>query len=198
MIAWLEALGLLASVTALCILWRALRRSSRVLRLAVIALLGILSFGHLANVLEASGLIWADTIADQFSALVPVMWGLFLLETGRAYLSERLRASDEQVRFFLEAVPAAVAWLDADQALLGYSDAWKQTFPKSEPGARLGDVIPVVLPELRVGLDRCLRGEWQGMRPLFDEAGDPTGRAAISAGRCGLGRTQIGLSRGRS
>jgi two-component system cell cycle sensor histidine kinase/response regulator CckA len=171
MIALLEVLGLMASVAALAVVWRA-RRSSRVLRLTVTALLGILALGHLANVLEAYGFTWADTTADQFSALVPVMWGLFLLETGRSYLSERLRASDEQVRFFLEAVPAAVAWLDADSALLGYSDAWRSSFPKSEPGAKLEQVVGAPLPELGAALARCLRGEAQGMRPLQDETAE--------------------------
>src|SRR5690349_19400534 len=99
---------------------------SSMLRTAALGLIGLLALGHLANVLESQGMVWADTIADQLSILTPLLWGLFLLENGRGYLSERLRASDEQLRFFLDAVPTSVAWLDADTQLLGFSQAWAE------------------------------------------------------------------------
>lgn len=37
------------------------------MRSALLGLVGLLAFGHLANILEANGMQWADTIADQFS-----------------------------------------------------------------------------------------------------------------------------------
>jgi signal transduction histidine kinase len=128
------------------------------IRLSLGALLAMFAFNHLANLLEASGVVWADTIADQLSLLVPTLWGLLLLETGRAYMAERLRASDEQVRFFLENVPASVAWLDGDVVLIGYSRAFAQALPSAAPGVALGKVLPVPLPELNVAIAFCLCG----------------------------------------
>lgn len=128
------------------------------IRLSLGALVGMFGFNHLANLLEAAGVRWADTIADQVSLMVPVLWGLFLLETGRAYIAERLRASDEQVRFFLENVPASVAWLDAEVELVGYSQAFAAALPNAAPGVPLGKVLPVPLPELSVAIAFCLCG----------------------------------------
>jgi signal transduction histidine kinase len=163
-----EASGLVAALVAL---WVVLKRSPRPqssIRLSLGALLAMFAFNHLANLLEAAGFVWADTIADQLSLMVPVLWGLFLLETGRAYIAERLRASDEQVRFFLENVPASVAWLDADVMLVGYSQAFGAALPKSAPGVPLGKVLPVPLPELSVAIACCLSGS--GDTGLTEEA----------------------------
>lgn len=147
-IAVVEALGLLASLLTLSIATRSFAKTSRVRRAALLSLVGLLGLGHLANVLETQGVAWADTFADQFSIIVPFLWGLFLLETGRGYLSARLAASDEQVRFFLDAVPSSVAWLDADAKLLGFSQAWALHLPSSAAGRHLKGVLPVALPKL--------------------------------------------------
>lgn len=171
-IAWLEAAGLLCSVLTLLFVARSPGGSLGMLRSALLGLVGLLAFGHLANILEANGMEWADTIADQFSTLIPFVWGLFLLESGRVYLSARLRASDAQVRFFLEAVPAAVAWLDADAKLLGFSQAWASALPGSRTSAVLAELVPVPLPELSRAVDQCLRGENQGVPTLTEESGE--------------------------
>lgn len=147
-IALVEALGLFASLVTLSIATRSFAKSSRVRRAALLSLVGLLGLGHLANVMETQGLTWADTFADQFSIMVPFLWGLFLLETGRGYLSARLAASDDQVRFFLEAVPSSVAWLDAEAKLLGFSQAWALRLPSSAAGRHVKDVLPVALPKL--------------------------------------------------
>jgi signal transduction histidine kinase len=147
-IAIFEALGLLASLLTLSIATRSFAKTSRVRRAALLSLVGLLGLGHLANVLEAQGQGWADTFADQFSIMVPFLWGLFLLETGRGYLSARLAASDEQVRFFLESVPSSVAWLDDEAKLLGFSQAWALRLPRSAAGRGVKDVLPVPLPKL--------------------------------------------------
>jgi PAS domain S-box-containing protein len=154
-----ELCGLLAVVYALVIVQRRPPHPSRSVRMSLTALLGMLAFNHVANLLEASGLVWADTIADQLSLMVPVLWGLFLLETGRTYMHARLRASDDQVRFFLESVPASVAWLDAQRRLLGFSAAWKSCFPTSEPGVQLESALPLPLPLLATAIEHSLRGE---------------------------------------
>jgi signal transduction histidine kinase len=153
-----ELLGLAAVAYALVIVTSRPPHPPRSVRLSLAALLSMLAFNHVANLLEASGLVWADTVADQLSLMVPVLWGLFLLETGRVYIQERLRASDEQVRFFLDSVPASVAWVDAKQQLLGFSAAWKGCFPKSEAGVQLGDALALVLPRLTETIERSLRG----------------------------------------
>ena len=58
-IAVFEAFGLVASLLAVVVVWRVLRRSSRVLRVTVTALLGILSHGSLAaGIVVASLLTW--------------------------------------------------------------------------------------------------------------------------------------------
>jgi signal transduction histidine kinase len=167
----LEACGLLASLTMLSLVWRLFGGESRVRRGALIALVSLLAMGHLANVLEAAGMTWADTFADQFSIMVPLLWGLFLLETGRGYLSERLQASDEQVRFFLEAVPSSVAWLDGSMRLLGFSHTWADTLPASEPGKTLNQVLPAALPELIQAVSACAGGQTEVAERLVSEAG---------------------------
>ncbi|HET7542344.1 MAG TPA: ATP-binding protein [Polyangiaceae bacterium] len=171
-IAILEVLGLVASFGTIVLVARAPAvspgASSTLLKRALLGLVGLLAFGHLANVLEACGLQWADTIADQFSTLVPFVWGLFLLESGRVYLSARLRASDEQVRFFLEAVPAAVAWIDAGQNVLGFSRAWATALSGSRSGVALMTLLPVRLPRLLHALEDTLR-EGSESEPAFAE-----------------------------
>jgi two-component system, cell cycle sensor histidine kinase and response regulator CckA len=144
----MEWLGLAASVATLWFVARSTIPTGRLRRSTLLALVAVLGLEHLANVLEACGVTEADTIADQFSILPPFLWGLFLLETGRSYLSARLAASDEQVRFFLESVPAPVAWLDASGALLGFSAAWAKLLAASAPGKRLEQVLPVALDGL--------------------------------------------------
>jgi signal transduction histidine kinase len=141
--------------------WFVLRRPPHPqpsIRWSLSALLVMFAFNHLANLMEATGFGWADTMADQLSLLVPVLWGLFLLETGRAYIAERLRASDEQVRFFLENVPASVAWLDAETKLVGSSQAFSSALPKAAPGVALRESLPVALPQLAEAVTRCLTG----------------------------------------
>jgi signal transduction histidine kinase len=157
-IAVLETLGLVAALAAF-VLTRGSARLPGMLRTAALGLISLLALGHLANVLETQGMIWADTIADQLSILTPLLWGLFLLENGRGYLSERLRASDEQLRFFLDAVPTSVAWIDADTQLLGFSQAWAEALPESKTGARLESALPMKLPELARAVQQCLAGE---------------------------------------
>lgn len=177
-IAGLESLGLVASVLTLWVALGSRLVSGRIRRSTLLALVAVLGLFHLANLLEASGVRAADTIADQFSILVPFLWGLFLLETGRSYLSARLAASDEQVRFFLEAVPAPVAWLDAEGKLLGYSQAWAALLSGSAPGKKLSDVLPAPLPELAAATQRCVAAAAPCSQPLTREsATDADGRA---------------------
>lgn len=175
-IALFEALGLLASLWTIALVTRSpnpsLGASSALVRRALLGLVGLLAFGHLANVLEALGVEWADTIADQFSTLVPLVWGLFLLESGRAYLSARLQASDEQVRFFLESVPAAVAWIDADQNVLGFSRAWAAALPGSRTGIALNTLLPARLPLLAQAVEERLRDASEREPALVEESAE--------------------------
>lgn len=163
----LEGAGLLAALLAFSLVISRQRLAQRSVRLCLRALFALFAFNHLANLLEAGGVRWADTIADQLSLMVPVLWGLFLLETGRAYISERLRASDEQVRFFLENVPASVAWLDSQRHLLGFSKAWKVGHPASEAGVALAHALPLPLPLLEAAIERSLRDSVDS--PLTEE-----------------------------
>jgi two-component system, cell cycle sensor histidine kinase and response regulator CckA len=177
-ISLLEACGLVASLATLLIVTRVLSDVGRVRRSALITLVGLLSLGHLANVLESFGYTWADAFADQFSIMVPFMWGLFLLETGRGYLSERLAASDEQVRFFLDSVPASVAWLYGEARLLGFSHAWSRALPDSRSGKKLAETLDVALPELEQAVASCARGgEGSGERLVSETARGRDGRA---------------------
>lgn len=172
-----EALGLAACLLTFSIAARSTRMSGGIRRSTLLALVVLLGLGHLANLLEAAGHTWADILADQFSIMVPFLWGLFLLETGRGYLSARLAASDEQLRFFLEAVPSSVAWLDGDGKLLGFSQAWATTLPESAPGRRLQDVLPLPLPLL---LQSVASGGSSGVvgheRLVSETASAPDGR----------------------
>ncbi len=165
----LEGLGLLASLATLWVASRSAALVGRVRRITLLGLVAVLGLGHLANVLEVNGVRTADTIADQFSILVPFLWGLFLLETGRAYLSARLAASDEQVRFFLEAVPGSVAWVDGDGQLLGFSQAWAALLPSSANGRSLREVLPVALPALEQATRGCVAQQSRCDEPLTQE-----------------------------
>ncbi len=108
---YFEAAGLLAASVAWVFVARARHAIPASARLVLFGLLGVLLIGHLVNILEWSGVSWADTIGDQLSIVVPLLWGLFLLEIGRSYLTAQVDASTEQLRFFLEKVPVAVACL---------------------------------------------------------------------------------------
>lgn len=178
-IAVLEAFGLVASLGTIALVARAPavspNASSSLMKRALLGLVGLLAFEHLSNVLEAFGMEWADTIADQFSTLVPFVWGLFLLEGGRVYLSARLQASDEQVRFFLESVPAAVAWIDASQNVLGFSRAWATALPGSRSGVALKTLLPVPLPRLSQAIEECLRGGREGEPAFAEESAEEGG-----------------------
>jgi signal transduction histidine kinase len=177
LIAWLEGAGLVVTLATLSFITRTHPTQLRVRRSALVALLVLLAIGHLANVLETLGQVWADTLADQFSIMVPFLWGLLLLESGRGYLSERLAASDEQVRFFLESVPASVAWLDAEAKLLGFSQAWFRALPRSAPGKRLSESLDVPLPELESAvLSSARSGEGRGEAPVSETSRSSSGR----------------------
>jgi signal transduction histidine kinase len=159
MIAVMEAAGLVAALTALLWVWRGVGVRRRGARGSLSALLVLLSFNHLANVLETFGFGWADAIADHLAFGVPLLWGLFLFEIGREFLTARLSASDEQLRFFLEHAPASIAWLDAEGHFLGQSESWAQRVHPSPPGSALAASLPVPLPELSLAVRRCGLGE---------------------------------------
>lgn len=158
-IAAMEALGLLAALTALLVVWQSTGICQRPARRALYALLVLLALNHVANVLEATGRDWADSAADHISIVVPLLWGLFLFEIGREYLAARLSSADAQLRFFLEKVPASIAWLDASGCLLAHSEAWSKRLGTGEPGSALASALPVPLPELTNAVERCARGD---------------------------------------
>lgn len=162
-VAWLEAPGLLAALIALWATGRKTGRSSRIADLSFRALLGLLAFNHACNLLEAISFEWADKIADQLSLVVPLLWGLFLLEIGRQYLSERLQASDAQLLFFLENVPAAVAGLDAKSRLVGHSRSWGELFGTAAPGTPLARALGLTLPALTRAMSACASGSAESL-----------------------------------
>jgi signal transduction histidine kinase len=153
---YFEVAGLLAALVACAFVARARRAIPAEARLVLFALLAMLVTGHLVNVLEWSGATWADTIGDQVSIIVPLLWGLFLLEIGRSYLTAQVDASTEQLRFFLEKVPVAVACLSADSRLQAYSLTWSRTLPASNFGAPLTQVLPVPLRGLERAIGRSI------------------------------------------
>lgn len=162
-VAWLEAPGLLAALIALGATLRTSGSRPRVADLSFRALLGLLAFNHACNLLEALSFEWADRIADQLSIVVPLLWGLFLLEIGRQYLSERLRASDDQLHFFLENVPAAVAGLDSKSRLVGHSRSWGDLFGTAAPGTELDRALGLTLPGLTRAMKACARGTTESL-----------------------------------
>ncbi|HWO10144.1 MAG TPA: ATP-binding protein [Polyangiaceae bacterium] len=149
---YLEVAGLAVALAACVIVFRRRYAIPTASRVVLFGLLSMLVTGHVANVLEWSGHTWADTLADEVSVIVPLLWGLFLLEIGRSYLSAQVDAGTAQLRFFLEKVPVAVAFLDPDSRLTAYSLAWSRSFSASDVGAPLARVLPAPLPALERAL----------------------------------------------
>ncbi len=152
-----ESAGLAAALIALFFTARSSGAIPRNPQIALLFLLGLIVLLHLANILEWSGVEWADAVADHVSIVVPLLWGLFLLEVGRCYLSARVDAGTEQLRFFLEKVPVPVACLGSDSTLQAYSFAWQKALPGSALGVPLDEVLPVSLPNLERCIDECIR-----------------------------------------
>lgn len=172
----LEVLGLLAVSVALSVVWRSAGFQRHKARTSLSVLLLLLAFNHLANVLEARGAAWADSIADHLSFGVPLFWGLFLLETGREYLSARLSASDAQLRFLLANMPTSMAWLDGKGRLLAHSQTWSKLFGETPAGTALQDALPVPLPQLASAIERCRSGEHRDAREEATELDDERSR----------------------
>ena len=172
----LEVLGLVAVCFALSVVWRSANFRRHRARIGLSALLLLLAFDHLANILEAAGQSWADSIADHLSFGVPLFWGLLLLETGREYLSARLSASDAQLRFLLANVPTSITWLDGKGRLLAHSQTWSKLFGDVPVGTLLKDALPVPLPQLAAAIERCCAGEHRDAREESAEVDDERSR----------------------
>jgi signal transduction histidine kinase len=151
-----EAAGLIAALIALFFTARASGAIPRSPQVVLLLLLGLIVLLHLANILESEGHAWADTVADHISIGVPLVWGLFLLEVGRCYLSARVEAGTEQLRFFLEKVPIPVACLGPGNTLQAYSSAWEAALPGSAPGVPLEKVLPFPLPKVARAIAECI------------------------------------------
>ena len=171
-----EIFGLIAVCFALGVVWTSPNFKRHRARIGLTALLSLLAFDHLANILESFGQQWADSIADHLSFGVPLFWGLLLLETGREYLSARLSASDEQLRFVLANVPTSMAWLDGKGRLLAYSQTWSKLFGEISVGTPLKDALPVPLPQLASAIERCRSGEYRDAREESADVDDERSR----------------------
>ena len=172
----LEFVGLIAVTVALFVVFESASFRHHRARISLSALLVLLAIDHLANVLEQNGHAWADSIADHLSFGVPLFWGLFLLETGREYLSARLSASDAQLRFLLANVPTSIAWLDGNGRLLAHSQTWSKFFGDVPLGTPLKDALPVPLPQLESAIERCRAGEYRDAREETTELDDERSR----------------------
>jgi signal transduction histidine kinase len=153
---YFEVAGLVAASVAWVFVALARHAIPAAARLVLFGLLAVLLIGHVVNILEWSGATWADTVGDQLSIVVPLLWGLFLLEIGRSYLTAQVDANTEQLRFFLEKVPVAVACLSADSCLQAYSLTWSRTLPASNFGTPLSQVLPVPLRGLERAIARSI------------------------------------------
>jgi signal transduction histidine kinase len=153
---YFEVAGLVAAVVACVFVGRARRAIPSTARAVLFGLLAMLVTSHVVNILEWSGVRWADAIGDQISIVVPLLWGLFLLEIGRSYLTAQVDANTEQLRFFLEKVPVPVACLSADSCLQAYSLSWSRTLPASSLGVPLSRVLPAPLRGLERAIERAI------------------------------------------
>ncbi len=151
-----ETAGLAAALVALLFTARSSGAIPRGPQIVLLLLLGLIVLLHAANILEWNGYAGADAIADHVSIGVPLLWGLFLLEVGRCYLSARVDADTEQLRFFLEKVPIPVACLGPGNRLQAYSSAWEHMLPGSAPGVPLERVLPFSLPNVARAITECI------------------------------------------
>ena len=151
---YFEAAGFVAAVVACAFVARARRAIPSAARAVLFGLLAMLVSGHVVNVLEWSGVGWADTIGDEISIVVPLLWGLFLLEIGRSYLTAQVDANTEQLRFFLEKVPVPVACLSSDSCLQAFSLSWSRILPASSLGVPLSRVLPAPLHGLESAIEQ--------------------------------------------
>lgn len=168
-----EALGLCASFGTL--LWLALGRH-RLPKGAtgpLVALLTVLTLNHVANLLEIHGQHWGDVVADHGSIVVPLLWGIFLLEVGRSYLASQVTAGKQQLEFFLERVPASVASIDSEGRIQASSLAWKRQFPEAELGSCLWAALPGRLPGLAAAIE--LAQKEVGEERLGEEVAETAG-----------------------
>jgi PAS domain S-box-containing protein len=158
LIACAELAGLCAAVIALGVLGGEPQSLPKPARWPMLSLLLMLSFNHVANLLEQLGMAWVDAVADHLSIATPLLWGLFLLEIGRAHLSSQVRAGEAQFSFILEKLPVSIASVSEDGNLHAFSQAWKAAFPASQVGRTLSDVLTPALSPLLAGVSRCARG----------------------------------------
>ena len=157
LIALAELAGLCAALTALGVLSADTQLLPKPARWPMLALLLMIGFDHVANVLEQLGLTWCDAVADHLSIATPLVWGLFLLEIGRAHLSSQVRAGEAQLSFILDKLPVSIALVGEDGSLQAFSSAWRTAFPASQVGRTLADVVTPALPPLSAAVSRCAR-----------------------------------------
>lgn len=151
-----EAGGLVALVVVVVALSTGPRTLPPSARYAFFSLVAVLAFNHAANLLELAGHVWADGVADNLSVVVPLLWGLVLVEVGRAYLTSQVSAGESRLAFVLKYVPAPVALVDPLGKVQACSRAWATQIGACTPGQALRDAIPAQARQLRATVEAPL------------------------------------------
>lgn len=191
-LAALEVIGIVASSAGLGFLSRATRRLSGSSRVALVAIFGLMLTLHALDLAEWTGFPEADFYGDMLKVLVPILWILLLFFLTRDRLLSRVSEQGQQLEFFLEQAPMAIAIFDTDLNYVSSSQKWLSLFglesvPVGEPissappsiGRALLDAAEQSLRTKRTldGLTRTDRSgkeawfEWH-FKPIFTEERD--------------------------
>lgn len=158
----LEAIGLTTCVLAALWLFRSrsvLQRESRLLFYGLLLAAGL---AHGLDLLEWAGSATADRTGDVVKVLLPATWLFFLVVTTRDRLLGQVDSQEQQLTFFLEEAPVAVAIVDAEFCYVACSKRWLELHELR--AAPTGEGLADVVPELgrtwaRIAHDSLERGE---------------------------------------
>lgn len=140
-LALVEVVGLLACGVGIWFTLQArdrLTSDGRLTLLVVFALVGVV---HFLDVLEWSGSSTADRLGDIFKVFTPAAWLFLLFVVRRDGLLTKVEEQNQQLDFFFEQAPMAVAVLDQEERYLACSQRWLELHEirHSPLGIRLQD-----------------------------------------------------------
>lgn len=140
----LEGLGLVFCVAAAVVLLASQEVLTRDARLLLYGLLLATGLTHGLDLLEWSGSATADRTGDVVKVLLPATWLFFLYVTTRDRLLGQVDSKQQQLSFFLEEAPVAVAIVDADLRYVASSSRWQELhrLAASPTGEALDAVAP--------------------------------------------------------
>lgn len=119
-----EALGLVACCVGIWFTMQARGRLTADGRLTLLVIFALVGAVHFLDVLEWSGSSSADRLGDIIKVFTPAAWLFFLFVVRRDGLLTQVAEQNQQLDFFFEQAPMAVAVLDQNERYLACSQRW--------------------------------------------------------------------------